>query len=1073
MIQNKQSSVYIERFLKNLSNEYLNKEGLFDGLLIVLLNRVNTLVNDFITHLRRTYTDDLKIDYKTRVTPSAIQQINKSILFDVDNGYGRTLELQDTFLFRVNRFNGYLSEIKSKINRANSVISAISLNAEDNVYQISDSFNDTTLINENEKTLNIDEEAGVVTLPITASTIIPINKITILETSNGFIADIPKNKIDNIFDSNYDSWFQYERQLDSSDSNPLIMELLIKLSSVQPINFIKLVPLILDEKTFPRIQDIQVSVNGQNFESVFNELPPNVDSNELEEYFTMGPVGLRNQEYSSFYFTPRAAGYVKIRLTQSKKQQITNTVFKQKIALSEIIVGANEFAERGIIASRPLTLPFIGRRFYIEPKIFGNDTLADVGWEITVDGGTTWLPITPFETLEINTGSANSVVSNTEKNEIIVRFTGQRNESLFNGLARPLAATIEEITERIDNAVIPFATSLNSVPIQDSLKIFTPIATVGHSYGFEIAANFGPAAQITLPLSIAPLTETIRVNGYPYARISTLDNATPNDKVYTINYIDNKIEFGDGLNGYAPDGPITMTLEAENILLPDISPFIVELEHPHNFSSKDVKVLWVDKPTRQINETLPIGANEAQLSNYPLILGITAEDTVPAGVNSFWLTGIPVSGEQMVFTDKTVFTTRVERAPIADGEYQIKELDTTQKYKPVNVITYTRTNPNTPGQVFYKSEATIKLPQTAYTANSWDLLISQYGITQLLEVYKPVFSDLNVYKTFKQFIDGSTELEQDGDYSINLYNGKIYSFTNTSQTGTTSISYTYQKEKILNWKFTKNANEILIDDNSFLVNENNDTIVLAKDGTITYNYVYKDNRFIRVPVGATSPYTADGVDIEFTSEDFVRGYLLPSNRNKIKLPNKNIVKNSIRFLFLSNDINAYDDRTVEINSEGDITITPLPVKDIYGNILNPFGLNNLTQRDIDKTTLVRERNFVDGFTELEAGGDYSIDYKNGILYTYTPTPAIVIAQYKYSDVRVSYVATQQLQQNTNFTLNPSTLQLKINSANVNSEEEIPLIIKYEIISELKQSPQSIVKYYSPVLMGYTIKARPV
>jgi hypothetical protein len=368
-------------------------------------------------------------------------------------------------------------------------------------------------------------------------------------------------------------------------------------------------------------------------------------------------------------------------------------------------------------------------------------------------------------------------------------------------------------------------------------------------------------------------------------------------------------------------------------------------------------------------------------------------------------------------------------------------------------------------------------PQVSYDPEAWLQKIG-YPITVAasgVEVYSPRFSDTNVFRTQKTFIDGATELAQAGDYSIDHENGAIYSFSATQEQGISYIIYGYQHRRPLNWNFiVENPKQLVIADDSFLVTRNDQFPITLVDSDTTLKYVvYKDNRYVRVPLSGTQ-VVDNGVAINYDATDYLRGHILPAGRTRVVLPHQAIVRNSTRFFFLSNDTDAYDDRVIiPATVTTELQVQPKPIRDVYGNTLVGISADARTQRDVDKLTITRERPFVDGRQELERGGDYSVDYRNGVLYTYVPIPLHTMVQYEYSDIRVTYVATQVLEANTQYTLETDSLTLSITS--VGGQTDLAgseLLIRYDIIDQLREDPVRIYRHYSPLLLGYQLKIKP-
>lgn len=1035
-------------------------------------NGVNSALWNLYEYLRTPYARRLKIRYQDRITPDQMNLLITSIINDIDDSYARVAETQSEFLRRINRLLSNARAVQGRITKANNVASSISRINEDDVYEIGDTFNDLTLINQDEQTedsMTVHSDAGLMTLPVTQSENLEISSVTLMPNSNGVVVNEDENDIDKLYDDNADTWFEYERE--PVDTSPLKLNLLVKLKTTKVINLIEIDPLVLDEKAFPRVLDIQTSLDGRTFRSIKEDLPANMTKNEEDAYFTLGPIGLRNQDIAQYIFTPRATQYIRIYLQQGKKVELDRGE-RQRIGITDIKVKAQSYKDQGNFVSQVFTLPFQSRRLFLEERVVDTEPLTGIDWQVSVDGGNEWFDIDPEETLEINTGSSGAVEALNEAASITVRASSQRLRDNFTGVARPLAEGTSQVVQRIQLGGLPSNIQLSTVPIQDSLDVFKLIYAVGQTYGLPLTTKTGVNdLTVTLPEAVTPLSETVKVNGFPYTRVASLATSRPDDRFYTIDYVNNEIKFGDSLTGTIPDGDITIELEPERVLLPDTSPFTVNLKYNHDFNESNTKVVWYDRARRSDSETLAKGTNEFQLENYPVLPSIEVTEDIPSATSSFYLQNVPVSGSVLSFTDKTTFATRVYTAPAAEGEYYVEELSSKHSINPVKVTVYSRTNNRTPGVVTLDAKAKIKQPQTSYTKDSWESAVGFSGLQGVVDIYEPSFSDTTVFNLEQTFIDGATELEQDGDYSIDYKNGKIYSFSDTEQTGNTSVKYTYQVQKNLNWEFNGQSDQLVINDDSFLVNKNDrEDVVFNRNGQRSY-IVFKDNRYIDIPLGTSSPYNANGVEITFDEADYIKGYTLPTGQTRVKLPNQLLIKNSVRFLFLSNDRNSFNDRIVTTASDGTVTVSPKPIKDIYGNSLEGTLVGEQTQRDVDKGSLTRERNFVDGTTELEEGGDYSIDYEKGILYTVTPIPEYAVIQYEYADVRVSYVATKKLDPEVDYDLDLTELTLDIFNTGGTAQDAAEILVKYEIIDQLKEDPEAVFNYYSPILMGYTIRAR--
>lgn len=1055
---------------------------------------VNQTLWEFYEYLRKTYSETVVIKFKERLNPEKIAELMKAAVVDLETSYARVSESQDEFLRRVNRYQSKFGAAQTRVAKANNIVAAVSRVTEDEVYEVGDSFNETTLIEdeglEGDTPMSVFTDGGLATLPRSASSDARIAAVRILDSSNGDENTADERGLEKLYDDNPDTWFEYSRIAEGSASEALTLEFLVSLQTVQVINVIQIDPLILDNKAFPRIIDIETSLDGRNFRSIREGLPPNLTKDEEEELFILGSVGLRNQETAEFVFSPRICQYIKVRLQQGKRVEVDGEKI-QRIALREMRFRSQAFDDQGTLTTGTFKLPWLPRRLYLEQRVNDIDPLVLLQWQVSVDGGTEWFNITPEQTLEIGTGASGAVSPRAENASVKLRLTAQRVKDNFGGVARPLAENIRTIIQRVQVSAVPTDIGLQNIPILGSLDVFRPIFAIGQTYGFELSTETaGNNLTLDLPASIEPFSETVKVNGYAWTRVKNFTESQPDDYHYTIDYVNNKLAFGESRTGQFPDGTITMALAAERVLLPDTSPFTVDLQYNHDYNTENTKVTWVDRPRRTDEEVLARAKREHQLSNSPVLPNLVVQEDVPTNTSEFWLTNIPISGATLVFSDKEKFATEVSGVPTIAGEYRITELDAGQKMNPYLVEVAGRTKRIFPGTVTFEARGEIIQPKNSYEEEAWRLAVTTSGLSRMVEVFEPTFSDLGIFSNEKSFVNGTDELETEGDYSIDYTNGILYTAAQTREQGLSTVQYTYQKERELEWEFNDNSSQLVINDDSFLVNRNdrNPVTLVRSDGQKRF-VAYKDNRWVDIPVtfvglrdierskGNEIQFQDAGVIIDFEKDDFLRGKVLPEGTTRVRLDNTGIVKNSIRFLHLSNDTDAFNDRLVSTDDSGLPVVEPKPIRDVYGNRLPGIGLDEQTQRDVDEETLVRERNYVDGSTELERGGDYSVDYENGILFTFTPIPAHTIIQYEYTDVRVSYIGTLRLNQTPtggrvrDYTFNVEELNINVQSVGGRALEGGELLVKYDIVDQLKDDPATIFTYYTPVLMGYTLKAR--
>jgi hypothetical protein len=943
---------------------------------------------------------------------------------------------------------------------------------------------------------------GILTLPREQADNVDPVQILVMDSSNGFAPE--GQDIESLNDSNPDTWFEYHREaVDQNDDTKLTLDLLIKLKLPTIVNLIRISPLVLDDKAFPRIETIETSIDGRIYQDIKDSLPSFITKEEEDALFTLGPVGFRNQSAAEFVITPRTCQFIKIRIRQSKKTEQTDLTFRQIIAIRDINIQQVQYQERGELLTTALPLPFLAKRVLVSQRAAQTDPLTTIAYQISLDGGATFSPMLVDTPLDVNTGTPTSISVDGQKREARLRLTAVRNTENFNGIAAPLASTVKVVKESFPLGQIPLTFSLQTLPVQDTLQIFRPIATIGKEGQGTLISTGGGQDNLTvdLPIAVKPFTETVKINGHAWTRVSNFNSSDPDATNYTIDYNKKQIKFGDNTKGQVPEAEVRLEVPAEKVVIPDTSPFEVDLDYSHDFNPSNIDVKWTGRPTKVSQEILRRGATEHPLGNKNVLRSLRVREQVPAGVSSFVLKHIPKDRAALEFDDTVIFASgNWTTSPILSGN----EFAPVRVWAGTNRATDNTTDAEYPGYVEYDAIAKIVDTRTTYNTELYS--------SDELEIYRPIFN-AKAFAREQDFINGKDELSRAGDYSIDYPNGIAYTFSDTPTKGNTFIDYHYSPSRDLDWEFGEGSKKLVIDDDSVLVNKNDlsfavtSVVTLSGTAEVTstrYFFLFKDDRFIWMPfdeyymanptieidtalMGTVDPSTNEQyvvagskrplqdttpqTDFKFVpSDDFIKGLVLPTGATRVNLDHDQIVKNSVRFIHLSDDINSFDDRIVLKDSLSNITVKPKPVKDVYGNSLTGTSVGTTTQRDVDKTKLVREVQFINGKDELVAGGDFTVDYENGILYTFDPIPAYTIIQYEFSDITVSYVANQELAQGSDFEVDLQALSVTINSLDEALEApEGSILVRYSIVENFAQDPAKVQRFYTPILYGYKLK----
>lgn len=258
-------------------------------------------------------------------------------------------ELEDLGSIILDQFN-YIVSSYNKLHKQGKTIASdlgdyqlLSKYPASNVLIGSDSFGSTNKIDLqssllNKTQCNISAEEGIVTLPIddASESRIDITELPTINTnSNGIIGNNQQANVQShsdisvAIDNKADTWFEYERVISTDDHVPLLLDLTINLGSSKIINFIRISPNNFGTRTSIEILDIQSSEDGETFYDIKKDILPD-DLTDTSASFVLSPTTSKYAGEGRFTFTPRQAKYVRIKLQQSTSYIIATSTGAQK-----------------------------------------------------------------------------------------------------------------------------------------------------------------------------------------------------------------------------------------------------------------------------------------------------------------------------------------------------------------------------------------------------------------------------------------------------------------------------------------------------------------------------------------------------------------------------------------------------------------------------------------------------------------------------------------------------------------------------------------------------------------------
>jgi hypothetical protein len=355
----------------------------------------------------------------------------------------------------------------------------------------------------------------------------------------------------------------------------------------------------------------------------------------------------------------------------------------------------------------------------------------------------------------------------------------------------------------------------------------------------------------------------------------------------------------------------------------------------------------------------------------------------------------------------------------------------------------------------------------------------------------PAFSDSAVFTpaSVKVFVDGSSEFTPTaGEYSIDYDNGVVYSVSRTSATGTTTVSYLYEKREIVpeaGWDFVDQnggiANAISIKDAVF-------ESFKSDRETIAYAVKYFGLNHINAVKGTVS--ITGGYSGYLDKEvPFIDGQteLLAVIPTKEKLASFTAGAGEIVVISFSMPVSTLSAFVVDFTNT-DVFETLEASLGAVTDIGDYFVDRSNNRVHVKVAGDVEDPGHVqyyynDPNADLE--GRYSINYETGEVYTYTATPHAgegddpAYIQYKYTDYRATYTVAREVPA-TDWEIDTTKNEITIADREILKNARLPQIVTspsaskryqciYEYIGQARADVNELEPYFSPVVKDYGLR----
>jgi len=397
------------------------------------------------------------------------------------------------------------------------------------------------------------EEEGALLLPIeTGSVTRPeIAKIEIVqEDSTGAVGNNadrtrPRNAVlGAVIDGQTHTWFEYER-VQNARGNDLRLALKFTLKEPSIVNRVRIDPVNFGTKAWVRIEDIKIQTEDGVISIRDDISTPSWDSNE--DPFQLSPATAKYAGQGLYTFSPVMAKTVQITFVQSEPYAVENgSRLRYAIGLKEIDIFQVPFAPEGEFLLKPIAFKTPVRTIGLLNNIAPYDPkFITMSYEVSVDGGTSWLPIAPLENVDFSKKEA--LTFDTPIQSLILKGKMVRDDSSFEQkLPQGLIKQAQFLTSISSPAT---RISLESKP--DSYLELIQIGLgcagdLGHPLFLGTVSSREEAQVFYLPSGFSRDRLRILVNGESWPILDSFEATNTTGVLYDETSTPPQLVFGDG-----------------------------------------------------------------------------------------------------------------------------------------------------------------------------------------------------------------------------------------------------------------------------------------------------------------------------------------------------------------------------------------------------------------------------------------------------------------------------------------------------------------------------------------------
>lgn len=862
-MSNKVSSVNSSRLLDNKLSVILEdlNEDLKDAGIVereVLLSQFNSVVNKFFRTLNSPLLSDT--NFRPGTFPS-IDELNSAMLDvfkDLQIIYKEINSLEAFITSNFNTLNTIGSALRGRLRRVSSDLGDYRLYAKDNLggaKYYSDSFQNTEKIDYADRLYNgskcgIDIQSGAVTLPIdpNKTETYTVSSTSIGSGSNGIAGNnqetgaLLRAELKNITDANPDTWFEFERVSKTQSKVPLVLELKFALEKDSIINTVALNSTSFATRNYPRVTKLETSIDGREFTDIIDSVPSSVVFGDTRDRVViLDPSSGKFSGVTKIKIPPQKIRYVNM-VIQMDDSYVINTSsglrYRKAIGLRDVDFIGEVYDASGEIVSINYNAPDEIKKVALISNSQTTQNLTDIRHMVSVDDGQNWYDIQSVdrigreisEILNFNVEGVDSI--DTESPAVSIRHKAIL-ERVPNGFStrggverrREDASEFRTISPGTQEIVLANRPISNTVSISN-----VSFGSVGGEDFYFIPSNQAVERNGNLYVylpdepfyrnSIVKDQEIVRINNEVWERVGSLSGQASDAKVYTFDYLNNVIKFGDNAEGLKPTNDIYFGLSREQAAVTQDNPRKIKLAFTSDRVKESTSVYRLEE--EQAAQAINVQKNAT-------IIRLGRRD-----ISSLTITSDP-SG---VFSSEVPFVNGSEELSVA-GEYSVDYLNGI-------IYTFSETADDSDTIIDFNYRPRTEVENFSFIGNDIQIGEDDYVSTKSSETIS-IGSPTNVIRLSKSFVEprsirfltlnGSfaTEVpfkgdgtefnlnlspaDLDGYYTVDYKNGIIYTYSQVS--GSLMLEYNTTSY------FVEYNIAVGVPSDSFTINEEENTVIFT------------------------------------------------------------------------------------------------------------------------------------------------------------------------------------------------------------------------------------------------------